>query len=70
MLELEALRAIAAGQDAFAGCRETGDFGRRLHALALLRRAGWIDRAHRLTSAGQAALRAFRSGAAGGPDSG
>ena len=56
--ELEALRAIAAGQDSFAGCRETGDFGRRLHMLALLRRAGWIDQAHRLTGAGCAALAA------------
>lgn len=50
--ELEILRHIAAGHDAFTGCDANGDFRKRLQVLAELRRAGLIDHAQRLTPAG------------------
>lgn len=57
--QLEILRQIAAGQDAFTGCQANGDFRLRLQKLADLRRAGLIDPAQRLTESGRAALAAF-----------
>jgi hypothetical protein len=48
--ELQALHYIAAGQDPFAGCCASGDFGRRLRILAALRRAGMIDHGNQLTA--------------------
>lgn len=54
--ELEILRHIAAGHDAFTGCDANGDFRKRLQVLAGLRRAGLIDHAQRLTAAGYALL--------------
>jgi hypothetical protein len=50
------LRYLAAGEDAFTGCTACGDYGRRMQALAGLRRARLIDRASRLTEAGRALL--------------
>jgi len=58
MAALEILRAIAAGEDPFTGCRASGDFGKCLQTLAELRRGGLIDRSQRLTEAGRAALAA------------
>lgn len=57
--ELEILRQIAAGQDAFTGCQANGDFRKRLQLLAQLRRAGLIDHAQRLTPCGRAAVAGF-----------
>lgn len=51
------LQHIAAGKDPFSGCTACGDYGRRMLALAGLRRACLIDRASRITEAGRALLR-------------
>jgi hypothetical protein len=50
------LRHLAAGEDPFTGCSACGDYGRRMLALAGLRRASLIDRASHLTEAGRALL--------------
>ena len=57
--ELEILRHIVAGRDAFTGCQANGDFRKRLESLAGLRRAGLIDHAQRLTVSGREALARF-----------
>ncbi|MBL6749164.1 MAG: hypothetical protein ISP90_01515 [Nevskia sp.] len=59
--ELQALNYLAASQDPFAGCSACGDFGKRMQALASLRRAGMIDHANRLSALG----RSLVSGEAG-----
>lgn len=50
--EIRALSYLAAGADPFAGCSQCGDFGKRMHTLAALRRAGVIDHANKPTALG------------------
>jgi hypothetical protein len=51
--ELRALTYMVSGQDPFAGCTASGDFGKRMQTLAALRRSGMIDHSNQPTALGR-----------------